>query len=351
MAIKPLKKVYRKEFKKLNQYQSGTIVPIKTNREWLDEIFGGLLPKDIVVIAGASGGGKSFELQRLKNTIMDKEVNEPADDFVWLDYSLEMKTLSLIIRDLNKKLNKSKKKILLEAFSDDEKELVADYYKTMTDGRYYIEEEATTPSEFEENTSVFLEKHKNKEAVFISLDHIALQKNEGPGKKDTIDRLVESINIMKKKYPNSYWFILSQLNREILKRINEADALAMPNRGDIYQSDTMFFIADYLYVTHNPHRLGIKQFSKVNAKTYEYLEEYFGPPDNKGRVSFDSLGKIFYIVLKMREAEIMFKDIFIEEIDIGDRSKYEEQFENQEVTSSAILKFVDDDEEDDDIPF
>ena len=338
MPITPLKSVAKKSYETLAKYQSGELTPIQTGREWLDEIFGGLMPMDIVTIAGMSGGGKSFELQRIKNFVMDVGNNPKAKDFIWLDNSLEMKMISNIIRDLNLKLKKSKKKILTEEFTPEEKLLVNDYYKNSTDSRYYINEEAVIPSQFEQETRVFLELHKDAEAVFISIDHIALQRDKNGNKKATVDEIVEAINRMKKDYPNSYWILLSQLNRNILDRIREKDIAAMPNRGDVFQSDSMFFISDYLYVCHNPHRLGINQFSKVNMEIYDYLEKHF-LEENKGKVSFDTVGKIFYIVLKMREAEILYRDIYIEEIDIEGKEKYKDHEEKYSVEDLSTPKF------------
>lgn len=345
MAIRPVKEVAREALATLKKYQSGELKPVKTGREWLDNIFGGLIPQDIVVIAGASGMGKSFEAQRVKNYIMDEENNPDAKEYVWLDDSLEMRLLSNIIRDLNKNLEKSKKKILTEKFTRPEEQLVNNYYKSISDGRYFIDEEALTPDEFEKRTRAFLDLHKDKKAVFITLDHIALEKSGVGDKKGAIDGIVEAINRMKKDYPNAIWIILSQLNRKILSRIKDGDMMAMPNREDLYNSDVMYHIADYLYVTHNPYRLGINEFSRVNSKQYDYLEEHFvGEPDKKGKVSFATLAKIFYIVLKSRESDVIFDDIFIEDIDLPNLEKYEAK-------SNDIMGEIADPDFGDDEPF
>jgi len=336
MAIKKLKSVAVRAKIQLKNYQEGKSTPIVTGRPWLDDIFGGLLPMEIVTIAGMSGGGKSFELQRIKNFVMNKENNPKADNFVWLSNSLEMKFISNIIRDLNMKLNKSKKKILTEEFTEEEAKLANDYFDSTTDERFYINEESVVASQFETEICAFLELHKDKDAVFIDLDHIALQRDKNGNKKATVDEIVESVNRMKKMYPNSYWVILSQLNRNILERIRDKDIMAMPNRADVFQSDSMFFISDYLYVCHNPYRLGINYFSRVNAEAYEYLSEHF-IEEKKGKASFDTLGKIFYIILKMREGDILYKDIYIEDIEVKDKDKYREPKEDDEVSE---FKFV-----------
>lgn len=340
MAIKSTKEVADLAYEQLRRYQSGELKPIITGRPWLDDVFGGLLPMDITTIAGASGGGKSFELGRIRKFIMNPENNPSAGNYVWLERSLEMKFISNILRDLKINLGKSKKKILLETFTEEEEALVEQYRNMTTDERYFIDEEALGAEEFERRMDEFLSQHTDKEAVFISTDHIALDKDEKGDKKKTVDGIVEAINRLKKKYPNSYWFILSQLNREILKRIKEKDIMAMPNRSDVYQSDTMFHISDYVYITHNPHRLGINQFSRVNKQIYDYLEDHHFVEEKSGKVSFETLGRIFYIVLKMREADILFKDIYIEEIDVEGIDKYKEKGKFDDSLSFPVLEVM-----------
>lgn len=331
MAIRPLGEVAKKAFSTLNRYQLHKSNPVITNRVWLDNVFGGLIPGDIVTIAGQSGGGKSFELQRIKNTVMDVNVNPEATDFVWLDNSWEMRFLSNILRDLKQKLSKSKKSILTETFTDEEKSLVGDYYKNLCDGRFFINEETVTPSAFENDCREFLSQHTDKKGVFISVDHIALSKDDKAGdKKNSVDGIIEVINRLKKEFPNSYWIILSQMNRNILSRIKDKDVTAMPNRSDLFQSDTIFHISDYVYCTHNPYHLGIKMFSRVNTEAYEHLERYFVEEKN-GKASFDTLGNIFYIVLKAREEETFYKNIFIEEIASEDEKKrYKDSGDSEE---------------------
>jgi replicative DNA helicase len=320
--IKPLEQIAEQAVKKLSRYQSGKLKPVVTGREFLDETFGGLLPGDITVICGASGAGKSHELQEIRNTVMNPEVNPESEEYVWLDYSFEMRFLSTFIREASQRLGKSKKKVLTEGFSEEEREVIRTYYESLiSSNRFFMEEEVITPEEFRLGLLSFLEANKNKKAVFVAIDHMALFKG-AVDKKNALDLVVEIVNEARKIYPNTIWFFLSQLNRNILGRLQEKNINAMPNRGDVYQSDTMFFIADYLYVQHNPYALGIKLFSKVNVSQYDYIEKkHFGEIKN-GKGSFDTLGKIFSIVLKNREAGVVYKNIFIKEIDIPERDKY-----------------------------
>lgn len=318
--IKPVSEVSKNTLEILSKYQSGTIKPVKTNRIWLDDVFGGLIPGDIVTIAGKSGGGKSFENQRLKNYIMDVKNNPSSETAKWLDYSLEMRFLSTMIRDIHGKTKKSKKRILTEQFTPEEESLLEDYKQTLQDGRFFIEEDIITVDQFEIGVLAFCKEHKDSSNIYISLDHIALFKG-GDGKKSSIDDIIEIVNRIKKIFPNTYWFILTQLNRNIEGRIKDKDMMAMPIRGDIYQSDSIFFISDYVYVAHNPYALGINDYLKVNANVYDYLSDHFSEVKN-GKASFSTLGKIFYVVLKSRESDPVFDNIFIEDVGLKNKEKY-----------------------------
>jgi len=346
MAIQQTKTRIARERARLKAYQSGKIKIVHTGRQHLDATLSGLLPGDIVVIGGASGSGKTFELQTIRENIMNPQINEYAHEYAFLDYSFEMKLFNLILRGLHKTLNKSKRKILLEEFSDFEKSLANRYIDTLMDDRFYIEEEPLTPEQFLTSASLFLSEHQDKKSVFVAVDHMALFKNNKDGKKATIDEVVEDINVLKKRFPNAIFILLTQLNRSILARIKDRDINAMPNRGDVFQSDTMFHIADYLIVVHNPHRLGINQYLKVNPDHYPHLAEFF--TDSEGvseKVSFNTFGNIFFHVLKIREGEVVFRDIYIEKIE-------SENLEMYRTEKIDITKAEDDDSNDfDDLDF
>lgn len=320
MAILPVGSLLKKTLAELKEYQLGKIKPIRTGKELVDSIFGGLLPGDILTIAGSSGSGKSFDAQRVRNFIMNTENNPEADEYIWVDNSLEMKLLATTIRDIKLKTGKSNKKILTEEFTAEEITLVNDYYKSMSDGRFYIDEEIKDPIAFERETDEFLALHTDKKAVFIGIDHIALMRSVSGAKKDAVDGTVEAINRLKKKYSNSYWIILSQLNRGIEGRSNDKDINAMPNRSDLYQSDVIYQVSNYVYVSHNPFKMGIRAFSRFNVARYEGMEEHFCEEKN-GKASFQTLGKIFYIVLKVREGGAFYRDVYIEDIEMSEEEK------------------------------
>lgn len=327
MRIEQVKVVATATFEKLKKYQSGDLKPIVTGFEMFDEAPLPMLPGDIICIAGNSGGGKSKMLQELRNNIMS---HENSKDYVWLDNSLEMKFLSTILRDLNEQLEVDKKTILTQPFTDSQKEIVNNYYKFLADKRFFINEEVFTPNEFLENIVPFLEEHADKEAVFVTIDHMALTKSEGE-KKGSIDGMVEAMNALKKKFPNVVFIILSQYNRGVLGRTAEKNSDSFPNRQDLYQSDTMFHICDFVIGIMIPGALGINEYGKVIADKYEYLDEHFTEEDLKGKVSFETENRVFYHKIKDREGGLFYKDIFIKVVENLNSFKKEEKREDLNV--------------------
>lgn len=322
MPLEITKNKLYQEMVKLKKYQSGGITLLKTNRPHIDDTLGGLLPGDIVTLAGASGAGKTYELQTLRENIMSVDINPDANDYVFADFSFEMKLFNLILRGMSKALGKKKKDVLLKEFTEEEKPLAQRYFETLSDDRFYMDENPCTADDFYTTAREFLLQHTDKKAVVIAIDHMGLFLSNGD-KKLSIDQVVSMINLLKREFGNVYFIILSQLNRNILTRIKDNDILAMPNRADLYQSDTMFHISDYLIVVNNPNRLGIGKYLKVSPEKYDMLDHFFAERTGTSeKVAFETYGNIFYHVLKVREGDIVFQDIYIEEIISEELSTY-----------------------------
>ena len=70
----------------------------------------------------------------------------------------------------------------------------------------------------------------------MSIDHTALIQGSGDAKRN-IDSLMNMCNIAKRTFPNIFFLIVSQLNREIEGRRDPKDH--MPRQSDFYQSDSL----------------------------------------------------------------------------------------------------------------
>lgn len=319
MAIVPISELANQAFEELKKIQKGEKLLVKTGDPLIDDHIGGLLPGDAVVISGLSGHGKSEFLFRKREAILSKEVNENADNYVWLNYNLEVKILNVVLRGLHRKLKKKKRDILFNEFNQEEKDLANEYFLMLQDKRQYVEQDQTTSEDFYNKTKAFLEEHKDKDAVHISFDHAALNADKDTQKG--IEELIKAVNKLKLEYDNAYFWIVSQLNRSILARIAEKNNNSAPNASDLYASSTMDFISSYNIVVFNANKVGIDQFMKVSAKRYDYLSEHFGDEDSKGRVSFDTVGKLFFKILKTRESDVVWKDLYIVDMDLTEEEK------------------------------
>lgn len=338
MKISPLKHLVKEAAIELGSLQKGKQRLVKTGMDCIDSHIGGLLKGDIILIPALSGHGKSEFLYRLRENLLSIEINPDAQDYVFLDNSLEMKVFNQYLRGLKRATGKSKRDLLFTEFEKDseERKKAVDYYKSMmADDRIFINQDVTTAEQFYKGCKEFLDLHRNKKAVFISIDHILLI--SGGDKKQVLDDTIEYCNRLKLEYDNVYFIVLSQLNRSILNRIAEKNNMAAPNTGDIYGSEFMTQASSYVVILFNAFKVGINQYLKVFPERYEHLEKHFGDEDSKGnKVSFDTVGKIFMHVLKVREGEANYQDLFIEDMDMPkeelekmrkDREVREEKFD------------------------
>lgn len=322
-------------FKELNRLQTKEKNLVKTGLEMFDCHIGGLLPNDILVIAGASGTGKSELLYELSDNLLNKDINSDADNYVLLEISMEMKMLNKILRATNKLLNKKKTDILFNKFTEDEALKVKKYYESLQDDRRFVVQTPLTPKEFYDLSREFCTEHVKKQAVFISCDHLLLYK--GKDKQQVLEEVIEYCNLLKLEFSNTYFILISQINRNNLNVIKDKDNSMIPNNSWLFGSSFIEQVASYIVIMTNPYKLGINQFLKVNSSRYDYLSKYFGEEDNKGKVSFNTIGSLFYFITKTRESDKAFKDIFISELQMADDVK--DKFKDKEVKKNIIPIF------------
>lgn len=315
MKIEKLGDVVKGAFKEIKQYQDGEKKIIKTGRPYIDDVGLGLINGGVVLIAGSSGVGKSYEQARIIRNILDKKLNPNAGNYVSINVSLEMRVLSIVLRELEGNLKKDKRDLILNKFTEEEKKLAKEYYDSLQDDRQYISQTPTDVEQFYKGCVEFLEEHKDKEVALVSIDHLVLiSSSGGKSKNQVVEDLIEKINILKMSYPNVVFLLLSQTNSENQKRAKDKDRMSQPKDLDIYYSQFSFQIADYVCVIQSPFRLGIKEYSKIYPDKYPHLKEYFLEEDTKGRVSLEGEGVLYYHLLKCREGGSNYTDIFAERL-------------------------------------
>lgn len=313
MPIQPLKEVLTQSLKTLNQYQTGEVKQIKTNRPWFDHQ-GGITPKNFITVFGASFSGKSTELENMKMDIMDTEINPEASDYIWISNSFEMTNFATTLRDIKKLTKKQFKEILSQPFTEEEKAILKRYKDTKFDGRFFVNQIPLSAEEFLKETKEFLEQNKSKSLIVLDLDHAGLLRAKNDNKKLAVDDMVEGLNMLKNTYSNFVVLLLAQANRSVLLRVKEKSNESRLRRDDIYLSDVLFHTSDYVIGLQNASYLGIEQYCLVKPDKYPHLSHRFTEENKHGKVSLLTEGCIFVEVLKDRSADIGFTDIYAIEI-------------------------------------
>lgn len=314
MAIKPLNEHLDESLILLKKYQTGEIQLIKTNRPWLDNA-GGIIPRSIIGILGASFSGKTTELQSITEDIMNVEVNKDAVDYVNLSHAFEMTNFSLTLKDIKKQTGKKYKDIIGKEFDDQEKVKLKEHFASKKDGRFFVNHDTGSAQEIADQTEEFLKNNIDKKLCLVSLDHSALLKSRSGNKKEAIDDMVERFNDFKQKYHNFVFIILTQANRSTLANIKEKSNEMKLSRDSVYASDTLFHIVDVFYGLQNAYYLGVEEYRRINPDKYPHLEHRFTDEDKNGKVSLHSKGCIFVEILKDRMADDLdFIDLYTIEI-------------------------------------
>ena len=313
-VIKKAKELVDQAVVKLKRYQKGLDKPIKTGFPHLDEnMLGGIFSGNIMTIAGKSGSGKSYLLQQIEDAMFNRKLNPQCDEYVLLRCNYEMSVFKIVLRKLKKALDKSMKSILFEEVKEYEKPAFEATCNEESNDNIYYMQEPDTPDDWYESVKVFLEEHKDKKQVLITIDHIALVKDILGSKKKAMDNFIEKVNLLKRQFDNVSFIILSQLNRDIEGRTDPRNMA--PLRSDLYNSDTIYQISDLVLVIHNPYKDGIDKYMVVGKSKYDYLEEHKQTPQNNTS-NFYTFGRIFWHYLKIREIEDLeeLQDLHIEVI-------------------------------------
>jgi replicative DNA helicase len=329
--IKDSKELVQRAAQRLREFKSGKLKPIKFRKQFVNQaLLGGLFPGTVFGIAGSSGHGKTTLMQELEDDILNEELNPNAKNYLVLRNNYEMSVFKLFLRALKNTLGKKISDLLgTNPFTEAEEQLFAAVEQRESDPRIKYFENPTDPHIWFEITEAFIIAHQHVEHIVITIDHIALVKQTMAGKKDAIDNLIEYINILKNKYDNVSFIILSQLNRNIEDRENAKNSA--PKKGDLYQSDFLYQLSDVILVVHNPFKFGLQEHMVVPQDMYSIFNQYKMTPDKRSS-TFRTRGLIFYHFIKLREDDDgTILDLWIDELHGGLNSNMVTSYIDHEV--------------------
>lgn len=232
---------------------------------------GGIEQNVIITIAGISGSGKSAFINSLETDLFDCN---PNGNFVVLNFNYEM----LSSRQIGRKLSYRMRKTTQELYSADYSgrrlskenfEIVKEKAEEIKKYPIYYVDMPGNVEQIRETVMNFSKKDDVKgKWIIVILDHTLLVKGlSGEQERITISNLEKMFMELKKRLRVTI-IQLSQMNRSIenSERIENFN-LHYPMRSDIFGSETVYQVSDYVLVLHRPEILGIKAYGRDKLPT------------------------------------------------------------------------------------
>jgi replicative DNA helicase len=248
-------------------------------------LMGGLRFNNIVLLAGASGAGKSFLLNMLHRDFMNTELNGSLiHPFKILHFNFEMSSADEILRSVSGQVELSYAEILsaFKPITSEEFHKIDRSLSSFTNDTIFYVEKPGNRYEIKETIYKFHEKFPEHKLV-ITLDHTLLVNYLD--EKTEVELLAElgKMFIEIRKDLGSLIIMLGQLNDKIEDPRRREPALHYPTKTDIHGSKQMYHAADMVLVIHRPEMM--------NITTY-------------GPRGYPTDGALFLHALKMRKGDI-----------------------------------------------
>lgn len=307
MALKTGKQATNEAVKTLVKLQSGELQPIPTGDEELDEmLLGGLLPGTVLGIAARSGHGKTHDLEKIQRAIVDHD-----SDIVVCQCNWELEVLKLLTRDLAIRGKKTAKEIMFEQQEGDMLKMFKDTCDKMRGDNMYFQDEPSSASEFESDIMGLIEANKGKRIV-VTIDNLENILDTEGSQKASMDKLLKTINVLKKRHFFISFVVLNQANNKLTERADNPKR-HRPMEDCIYGTDQFFKLCDVVLFKVIPTKLGIyDKFMVFGGDRYDWLEEY-KVESGSNAMAFDPFGCVFRFYLKHRRVgENNVKDLFVE---------------------------------------
>lgn len=232
---------------------------------------------EITAINGASGSGKSYILNMLREDFCNSDLNKFNRPFKILSFSFEMSAADELIRTYSSRLETSYSKLL-----SSEEKITQEYYQKVVaqstniknDIIYYVE----TSGNREEigRTVAHFNNQFPEHLLIITFDHSLLAEYlDEQNEVDLINRISRLSLFFKKQY-GAMVLILGQLNTEIEKseRIQNAD-LHYPKKLDIHGGKSIYMASDTVIVIHRPEKLGINIYGPERFPAKDLVAWHF----------------------------------------------------------------------------
>jgi replicative DNA helicase len=238
--------------------------------------------KNVTMIAGGSGSGKSAILNMLEDDFTNPEMNGKWQDKICiLAFKFEMDAADEVLRNLSGK-TKLSYSYLLSSQGDAKKSQEAgkDVYNTITDEEFYklnieLDKLKSRPIRYIENSgnldqiwntcAAFKQQFPDKKLI-VTMDHLLL--SEKLDEKDDLELTSNTakLAIRLRKGLGAAVIILAQLNGEIEKIIRRDNPdFQFPVKTDIHCGSQIYWACDDVVIFHRPELLNITKYGKNPA--------------------------------------------------------------------------------------
>jgi len=186
----------------------------------------------------------------------------PDEDFDVLSFQFEMLGLDEVARDVSSKLNKSVKQLYSadKVLSDKDLDLVDKALESMKDYPIYVVDNIGTVQNIYDTILFYLSSKRlieNKRGLVVTIDNASLVMGDDSGEKETIDKLMHTL-VLIKKYVSSIggkimFIVISQLNRQLESNDRVLNPkLHYPNKSDLFGASSVYNSSDYVVIIHRP---------------------------------------------------------------------------------------------------
>lgn len=238
-------------------------------------LLGGFHFKQIYLVAGASGHGKSFFLNMLQRHFISKGVNDPTFKFKILHFGFEMSAEVELLRRASAMAKVPYRKLVAsdDPLSEEEYKRVKSFYNKLREEPIFYFEDPGSRLEIEATIRAFAKRFPDDELV-VTLDHSLLVLGErGEDEVKTMSELGKMFIRLKKEL-GLCTIILGQLNDKIegeRRRDPTNPALHFPTKTDIHGSKQLYHAVDVCMVIHQPALLNLEYYGKQNIPTKDLI--------------------------------------------------------------------------------
>jgi hypothetical protein len=226
-----------------------------------------------IYILGASGSGKSYILNMLRDDFASQINKNFKYDYKILSFTFEMNAHDEIIRTYTGRLSKSYSDLMSveNRLTDEEYSNILDMSKTVDTDKIYYVETAGNRTQILNTVEAFHAQFPDSKLV-ITLDHTLLVEYLDESSETELVSAFSKIALYIRKKYNALVIVLGQLNDNIESpdRI-KTPSQHYPKKGDIFSSRQVYQIADTVIIINRPERLGIEYYGTSKFPTKDLV--------------------------------------------------------------------------------